>query len=468
MRKITILLLFAVLMTVSCGKKDTFNEEFDTIMNNSTEETLLPELLELDKKYPDRLRTKVNIAALYIRNGENEKAEDILAESISLAEKSTDSGEKYLFYTNYAEYLFQKENFAESIKAAKTALENDNEDPYGVSLTMAQSLAAEKKYGEALDYFKSAWNRNINLFTEQDLSAFLSLLGISQQAEENIEIMVALFDEIRARNPSFQGSGFRQAELLEQAGASIASLIAVFSEIEYARYQGMMDNADAVKSLEMLYENITSVSEEDSGKSKAIIDGYKSFIKGEWGRAEAAFAAVEPEVPVAFYTYLRLASMLQTGQGNDQILSGYSLLERYYSGLQNYYYHFWNGIKKGNLEVEDEIYSNILKNCILISSDSELAAESRGELGRVHGIEKGSSIVLIDEVFSQINSVIQGASPDVLEKTAVMLEMDDNVFIDDAMDLLKEAFRNEAIASWFRERAQKGNEKIRERINTLL
>ncbi len=160
--------------------------------------------------------------------------------------------------------------------------------------------------------------------------------------------------------------------------------------------------------------------------------------------------------------------MLQTGQGNDQILSGYSLLERYYSGLQNYYYHFWNGIKKGNLEVEDEIYSNILKNCILISSDSELAAESRGELGRVHGIEKGSSIVLIDEVFSQINSVIQGASPDVLEKIAVMLEMDDNVFIDDAMDLLKEAFRNEAIASWFRERAQKGNEKIRERINTLL
>ncbi len=466
MKKIIVVVLLS-LLALSCSNNRKFIEEFNKVMSEKQGEELLPALLELDGKYPEKLRTKINLAAIYLGSGDTEKAETYLASGLAAAEKSRDKDEKYIYYSNYSEYLLKQSNFAEAIKYGNLALENGEEDPMGVSLTVAQALTAEKKYPEALIIYKNMFNKNVQLFSENDLITFMSLLGASQEAQSSIAVMISIIDEIRLRNPALQGAGLKQAELLEQSGAPISALVAAFSEFEYARYAGSMDSRAVMETLDILSKNIGNKPQEEKLSSIKMIDGYRSFVQGQWGQAEAAFTELVPEVPVVFYEYLLLASRMQTGLGSGEVFSRYALLERNYSALQGYYYHLWNGMKKGAGEYNSETASDILKNCILVSPASSWALESRIELGKINGIADGKNLLLVDEIFYYINAVIEGAPQEILEPAAVMLEMEDNVFVDDAMALLKEAVKEERIAVWLKERAKNGNSRIRERAAVL-
>ncbi len=459
-KNIIFLLVFIILF--SCSNKNQFIEDLEKIMGEKEGEEQLNALVELDKKYPEKLRAKINIAAIYLGMEKTDLAELFLAKGVEAAKKSRDKDEKYIFYANYSEYLLNKGNLSESLKMGMAALENNDSDPAGASLTVAQILVSEKKYSEAVLFFKKTWETNIDLFTEQDLAAFFYLLGISQDAGNNIALMVSIIDEIRLRNPGRQGFGFQQAEILDQAGAPVASLVAVFSEIEFSRSNNVANN-EIFKTIDLLYEK----NKEIAANAK-IIEGYKSFILEEWNIAEAVFTEITPEVSIVFYNYLKLASILQSGLGTEELFSNYLLLSRYYSGLQSYYYHLWNGMKKGSVKYDIDVEESVLKNCILISPASEYARLSRIELGRILGIPDGEKIVAVDEVFYYVDSVIKGASPNILEPVAVMLEMENNIFVEDAMELLKEAVKEKKIGEWFKNRAQKGNALIKARVSAIL
>jgi len=433
-------------------------------MSEKQGEQLLNALIDLDKKYPEKLRTKVNIAAIYLGMGKPELAELFLEKGVEIAKKSRERDEKYFFYANYSEYLYNKGNFSESLKMGMAALGSEDSDPTGVSLTIAQIHINEKKNSEALLFFKKAWLTNINLFTAHDLYAFFYILSISQDAEDNVALMVSIIDEIRLRNPDLRGYGFQQAEILEQTEAPVAALIAIFSEIEFSRLYNDSNNEEMLKSIDLLYENNKEIF-----RSAKIIEGYRSFITEEWNIAEAVFTEIVPEIPIVFYNYLRLASMLQTGLGTEEVFFNYLQIRRYYSELQGYYFNLWSGIKKGSAKYDSSFMESVLRDCILISPNSEYARLSRIELGNLYNIPQGEKLLLIDEVFYYIDSVLkEEVSLDIFEPVAVMLEMDDNTFIDDAMQLLEDAVINKKIGDWFKKRAQKGNEKIKARISAIL
>ena len=462
--KKNIIFLLILFIVFSCSNKNRFIEEFEGIMNEKEGEQLLDALIDLDKEYPGKLRTKVNIAAIYFGMEKPELTELFLEKGVEAAKKSKERDEKYIFYANYSEYLYKKGNLSESYKMGMAAIGSNDSDPAGVTLTLAHILVSEKKNSDALLFFKKIWATNVNMFTAQDLSVFFHLLTISQDAENNISLMVSIIDEMRLRNPYTLGYGFQQSEILEQINAPVASLIAIFSEIEFSRFNNVSKKDEVLKSLDLLYEK-----NKESDRSAKIIEGYKSFVKGEWGIAEAAFTEITPEVPIAFYSYLRIASMLQSGLGTDELFFSYLQLGRYYSEMQGYYFNLWNGINKGSSKYDNDFKESAIKNCILLSPNSEYAKSSRIELGNLYNIPQGEKIILVDEVFYYIDSIIkEEASANTLEPVAVMLEMDDNVFIDDAMQLLKEAVREKRIANWLKTRAQKGNEKIKARVAGLL
>ncbi|MCL2704825.1 MAG: hypothetical protein FWE72_01275 [Spirochaetaceae bacterium] len=462
MKKIIIFLLIFFIF-FSCGNKKSFLEDFEKIMSEKQGDQLLNALLDLDKKYPEKLRTKVNIAAIYLGMEKPELAELFLEKGIETAKKSRERDEKYIFYANYSEYLFHKGNFSESLKMGMSALGSDDYDPAGVSLTIAQIHISEKKNNEAILFFKKAWGTNVNIFTAQDLFAFYYILSIAQEAEDYISLMVSIVDEIKLKSPDVRGYGFQQAEILDQVGASVSSLIAIFSEIEFLRLYNDLSNEEILKSIDLLYEK-----NEESHRSLKIIEGYRSFINEEWNIAEAIFTEITPEVPIVFYNYLRLASMLQSGLGTEDVFYNYLQLSRYFSKLQGYSFNLWNGIKKGSVKYDDSFIESVLRNCILIFPNSEYATLSRIELGNLHEIAQGEKIILVDEVFYYIDSVIKEGSMDILEPIAVMLEMDDNIFIDDAMELIQEAVKDKRVGDWFKRRSQKGNDKIKARISAII
>ena len=445
----------------SCNSKSHFSEEFDRIMNEKHGEQLLNALKDLDKKYPEKLRTKVKIASIYLEMGKTEQAESFLEKGVIAARRSRERDEKYIFYANYAEYLFALENYPESLRMGMAALGAQYLDPAGVSITIAHIHAQNNRPYDAIMFFSSAWRTTPNNFSEQDILAFFYTLNTPQYAEENVALMISLLDELRLRDPAARGYGFQQSEIFDQAGAPVSALIAVFSEMEFSRLYTASDNNGVLKAIDLLYEE-----NQDSPLFIRIIDGYRNFIIEEWALADAIFAEVTPEIAVVFYNYLRLASILQAGLGTEAILSSYLQLNRYYSELQGYHFNLWNGIRNSSIRYDNSFLEAILINCILLSPNSDFAKLSRIELGRLYDISQGEKILLFDEVLNYINSAIKREAPlDTLEPVAIMLEMEqDNVFIDDIMEALEEAAKDRRIHDWFKNRARRGNEHIKARV----
>ena len=471
MKKIIILLSLLALLLLSCKSGDSeFRQEFDSAMNEKQGDELVAALEELDSRYPDRLPLKINLAALHLSSGDLEKALPYFNEGLPLAEKSKSRDEKYMFYTNYAEYKFKEGNYEESGKFSRKALENTDDDTLGVTLTLARSLTALEKYSDAYALFKEMWKTKGILFTEEDIITFISIMGIAPPDNENLVIMITLMDELKVKNPSIKGIGLKQAEILEQAGAPLSALVSVFSEIEAARYNRTIDDEGTLKTLSALSERFRFPEQGESGKmGLKLIEGYASFIDEKWEIADSVFTQIELEIPVTFYFYLKLASRIETGTGTKEDFSNYATLGRNYSDMQGFYYNYWKGLKKSGVDYNKENAVPLLKGCILAFPFSKFAAETRLELGKFYGIRNGYYILLKEEVEYLYKRAISGTPVDVLEPVARLLEMEDNVFVDDAMSVLKDAFKDENISAWFVERSKiSGNPLFISRVNSIL
>ncbi len=469
--KIILLLIFTSLLVLSCGKNEkAFQADFDTAVKGKQGEQLLNALKELDVKYEDKLILKINLSALYLSVGELEKAVAYLNDGLPLAEKSKKPEEKYMFYANYAEYLLRDEKYKECEKYARISLENTEQDTLGVSLTLAKSMTALKKYTEAYNIFKESWKNIGLLFSEEDINAFIFILSQVPSSQENLVIHVTLLDELRVKNPQLNKLGLDQARLLERAGAPLSALVAILSEIEFSRYKGTIDNAGIERNLNALAAKFNNPDFKERGQAGLkMIEGYADFINERWDRADAVFTQLNPELPMTFYYYLRLASRLQTGFGTKEDFGAYVSLERNYSTMQGYYYHFWKGLKKAGTDYTKEAAEPALRGCIIASPYTGYAEQSRVELGNLYGVDGGEKIILPEELVFFYQSILNGAPLEILEPVASFLSMEDNVFVQDAMVLMKEAFTNEKISEWFKNKAEKeGNEIFKKRVESLL
>ena len=469
--KMLLLLLLTVLFTVSCGNSEkAFQEDFEASVKDKQGEELVNTLIELDGKYEDKLILKINLSALYLSAGETEKAVSFLNEGLPLAEKSKNPDERYMFYANYSEYKLRDEKFEESEKYARKSLEDTEDDNLGVSLTLAKALTAQKKYSDAYIIFKENWKTKGLLFGEEDISAFINVISQVPPDDESLIILITLLDELKVKNPAAQGVGIKQAQILEQAGAPLSALIAIFSEIETSRYSGMIDNAGIEKNLNSLAARFSNPELGERGDAGLkLIEGYADFINERWERADAVFTELNPELPITFYYYLKLASRIQTGMGTKEDFAAFVTLERNYSSMQGYYYNFWKGLKKGGSGYSKEAAEPALRGCILASPFTRTAAESRIELGRLYGVENGEAILLPEELVYFYQGILNGAPIEILDSVAALLSMEDNIFVQDAMVLMKEAFTNERISEWFKAKAEgSDNQLLKERVSSLL
>ena len=331
-------------------------------------------------------------------------------------------------------------------------------------------MTAQKKYTEAYNLFKESWKSNGILFTEEDINAFIFVLAQVPSSSENLIIKVTLLDELKVKNPMAKGIGIDQARILEKAGAPLSALIAIFSEIEISRYNGTMDRAEVEKNLNTLAARFDNPELKEMGQTGIkLIEGYADFLNERWERADAVFTQLNPELPITFYYYLKLASRIQTGFGTKEDFAAYITLERNFSNLQGYYYNFWKGLKKTGSDYTKEAAEPALRGCIVAAPVTAYAQESRIELGRLYGIEDGEKILLPEELGFFYQSVLNGAPIEILEPVAIFLSMDDNVFVENAMTLMKEAFLNEQISGWFKERSETSvNENLKKRVASLL
>ena len=108
-KKLVLALFIALVAFTSCSKKvdDSYFKEMEALINEKKGDELLEGFIALDKKYPNVLMLKINISGMLLQKNEVKLAGDYLKAGLPLVKKSDNDGEKYVFYTNMAQYSFK-------------------------------------------------------------------------------------------------------------------------------------------------------------------------------------------------------------------------------------------------------------------------------------------------------------------------------------------------------------------------
>lgn len=450
-KKTIILLLMAFALLVSCGgekKSDAGNltAEMETLIKEKQGDDLLAGFMELDRKYPDQLILKINISGMMLANNDIKGAGDYLKQGLPLAKNSKDNGEKYVFYTNMAQYSFKNQDPNKSIEYANEALAADKNDSLGVRLTMAKAYSELGDSISALKLFKDQWAASHKKFSEEDMVYFLYILGNEPDTAENIGIVVAIADELLLRKPSISGTGLQQAQVLEEAGYMLSALVASFSELDRSRFVSKMNDFDIFDTIGQFKEHFPA----DSPYAK-LLKGFTAYVKEDFDTADEIFTSVTPEIDLIFYSYLRYAAAVNSSRATPELCREFAALEERFPLFQGYYYYLWKGYKKcGMLSLENE---ELLVSCILSNPASRFGIETKKELASLHGIMKnGENILLKDELMVYFMRFTKEKKPEILEPLAKLMEMENNIFKADAELILKEAEKQAGVTEWLDKR----------------
>ncbi len=448
MVKKLLLMLFIVLVAfTSCSKKanNEYLAEMETLIKEKQGDELLEALIALDKKYPDVLMLKINISGMLLMKDETKLAGDYLKAGLPLVKKSDNDGEKYVFYTNMAQYSFKSKDPNKSIEYAKQALVLNKDDPLGVTITMAKAYAEKEDPISALKLMREQWNASSDKFSNEDMVYLLYLLGSEPDNVDNLAIVVAVADEFLIRQPSISGTGIQQAQALEQAGYMTSALIATFSEMDRMRFLNKITDESIYTALEQARSNF-----ESGTPYVTFLDGFKAYMEEDFDKAASVFDTLIPEVPLNYYSYLQMACRANSSRTSRELCNQFGSLETKFPLFQGYYYYLWTALRKNSLlSLEDQ---PLMEQCILSNPNSRFGIETKKELGRLYGLENGENILLKDELAVYLMRVKNGEKPEILEPVAKLLEMSDSPFKSDAQLLVPELKKVPGVAEWLDKR----------------
>ena len=446
-KKLVLILFIALVAFTSCSKKadDSYLPEMEALIKEKTGDELLEGLIALDKKYNNVLMLKINISGMLLMKDEIKLAGDYLKAGLPLAKKSDNDNEKYVFYTNMAQYSLKSKDPNKCIEYAKQALELNKEDPLGVTVTMAKGYANKEDPISALKLMKEQWALSSSKFSNEDMVYMLYLLGNEPDNIDNLSIVVAIADEFLIRQPTISGTGIQQAQALEQAGFMTSALIATFSEMDRMRFLNKIKDENIYNAIDEAKKNF-----DPNSPHVKFLEGFRSYINEDFDAASAVFDSITLEVPLNYFSYLQLACRANSSKTSAELVNAFGALEDKFPLFQGYYYYLWTSIRKNNLLSKED--QPLMEQCILSNPGSRFGIETKKALGKLYGLDDGENIMLPDELTVYLMRVKNGEKPEVLEPVAKLLEMKDNPFKDNARLLVPELKKIPAVADWLNKR----------------
>jgi hypothetical protein len=446
-KKLVLILFIALVAFPSCSKKvdDSYLPEMEALIKEKTGDELLEGLIALDKKYNNVLILKINIAGMLLMKDDVKLAGDYLKAGLPLAKKSDNDNEKYVFYTNMAQYALKSKDPNKCIDYSKQALNLNKEDPLGVTLTMAKAYANKEDPISALKLMKEQWAVSSSKFSNEDMVYMLYLLGNEPDDIDNLTIVVAIADEFLIRQPSISGTGIQQAQALEQAGYMTSALIATFSEMDRMRFLNKIKDENIFNAIDEAKKNFDANS-----PHVKFLDGFRAYINEDFDAATEIFDSITPEVPLNYFSYLQMACRANSSKTSPELVNAFGALEEKFPLFQGYYYYLWTSIRKNNLLSKED--QPLMEQCILSNPSSRFGIETKKALGKLYGLDNGENIMLPDELTVYLMQVKNGEKPEILEPVAKLLEMKDNPFKDNANLLVPELKKIPGVADWLNKR----------------
>jgi hypothetical protein len=385
-------LLLLGLFLCSCGK-DSFKAEYESLVRSKIDGAGLRKgLLELDQRFPGKLRVKTDLAVLSLATADLDGAGVFLKKGETLIKQSKkDSELGYLFWAAYADWRSREKDGDGALAAAEKALALKYEDKLGVAFVKARVLSSRGKNGEALAIYEGGWEKSRKLMTREDLYLSMGLLIEAGKYREALER--ALFYQ---ESFGFEaGIGVMESAILEKMGRVKESILAAFIELLFKKNLGLLTETQAASQVASIEAKLQSKEWTQSEKGAACFAALGWFMSGKMALASEAFASLGSDSGQPAFRYLSaLAALGSRAPGQDDLRNLVDL-EAYYKNDPGFYGALWKALRTSGSGYGLDAVAPALERAIALAPASAAAAEARIELGRLMGLSEAESRYLL-------------------------------------------------------------------------
>ena len=224
-----------------------------------------------------------------------------------------------------------------------------------------------------------------------------------------------------------------------------SAFVATFSELDRMRFLNKVNDENIYATLDEVRKRF-----DPNSPHLKFLDGFRAYMDEDFDRASEIFDSITPEVPLNYFTYLKMACRANSSKTSPEVVNAFGAIEEYYPLFQGYYYYLWTSIRKNDLLTKED--QPLLEHCILSNPGSRFGIETKKALGKLYGLDDGEKILLPDELTIYLMRVRNGEKPEVLEPVAKLLEMKDNPFKEVALNLVPELKKMPGVADWLNKR----------------
>ena len=269
------------------------------------------------------------------------------------------------------------------------------------------------------------------------------------------------FAQLERAGVWFQGMGFTESVIRENAGDYAGAVAAVYKELTWAYGMGLMTKEE----LEHAFLNI--LAERNEEPIFSAVYAVLAFSAEDWPKAAAGFEALrsitsffdEEDEPDGFGRWMMLVCTLEKNRENRRAAAAYQSIRARYAHFPEYWY-------RGARVLSGLAAAEFAENCINIAPQGPFAEEARGILAVLSGLNRtdGLSIKTKAEIEEIISGSMRSGNPLLLESLLPLISLPDNPYTVFAVSALKALNTFTAYNEFFAARAALSNGRLAERL----
>ncbi|MDR2095686.1 MAG: hypothetical protein LBP76_09250 [Treponema sp.] len=307
-------------------------------------------------------------------------------------------------------------------------------------------------------------------------------LGADKLAEEAVQVsfFLNLNDEERdildqmaelERSGAYtQGMALAESNLREKAGDYAGAVVAAFKELSWAYGYGNIEKPVLIEGLKNVLNAFKgpglslSLSAEARKQAEQTVLGLESFLKEDWNAASALLIPVyeaEEEFD-AFSRWLFLVCTLENGEDSRAVRSVYAGIRARYELFPEYWY-------RGARRFSGLIAAEYAEHCINLAPEGPFAAECRGIIAAVSGLEVGDGEAIRSkaEIESIVNQSVNRDTPELLSGLFPLISLPENPYTVYAVNALRSVVSSGKFRAFFTENLKNAAGRLAERLTYI-
>ncbi|MDR1903593.1 MAG: tetratricopeptide repeat protein [Treponema sp.] len=418
---------------------------------------LLAALTEFELKNPLNFESKVDLGNYYLLINNYEKAEEYLRRAESVIHYAVNGPEKpktvAILYGSVAHVLYNKGNYNEALSYVDRALA-DGSGTYGY--LKGHILQARGDKEGAVDQFRAVYEAFPDAISPEDITALVNLYAENAAYAEALPFLDIYF----VRGSYYPGFGIFASNIYEGAGDYGKSIVCAYLDLEYYRSKLGIGDDQVAQNLLALESALREKGRlEDAGDDFNLV------------RSLASAGRYEEQERDTFMPrdYLVLQQKIIGGGARTQDIQAYLNYENFFKNSPVYYITAWKAFTDSPSS-QKAAYTVILEKVLALKPEKSIDRKVRTWIGEGlgFGVRDAENLLMPFEVAEILDGYMVSRDKAALERVYALFELPDNIYVLNALALVKSRRDGLTLRPVFEERLVNASAKLKERINFIL